>query len=222
MELLRELVRVVRQREALILIYATALFCFLAYHGPFGLLPEPYRGIEPWLTEAVLYVGTAFLFSLLVLRENPLHFGLGRGDVRAWTGYLVVLGLVMAAVNLVVSRRPEFAAHYPLWHPARDSLGLFLLYSLSTVVYMFGWEYFFRGFLLFSLARKYGNFAVVLQMVPFVLAHRGKPELEMFGAIVGGLVLGVLALRTRSMWPCFLLHAFVAVWMDVCVVYVWR
>ena len=222
MGLFADLVRTVRQREALILIYASVLLTFLAYHRSFGLLPAPYRGVEPWVTEAVFYVGATFLFSLLVLRENPLDFGLRRGDVRAWVGYVVVLALVMGAVNLVVSRRAEFAAYYPLWPAARESHGPILLHAASMLAYMFGWEYFFRGFLLFGLAKRYGSFAVVIQMVPFVLTHRGKPELEMLGAIVGGLVLGVLALRTRSMWPCFLIHAFVAVWMDVCVVYLCR
>jgi membrane protease YdiL (CAAX protease family) len=221
--MLRQLRETVGQREALILIYAVALLCWADCHSPFGLLPGRYYLVERGLTDAALYVGASSLLSLVILRENPLRFGLGRGDVKAWAAYSALFIGVMAVVILVVTRQvPEFAAYYPMYKPARESHSLFLLYALSTIVYMFGWEYFLRGFLLFSLARRYGNFAVVLQTVPYVLMHRGKPELELFGSIVGGLVLGVLALRTRSMWPCFLIHAFVAVWMDVCVVYVWR
>lgn len=220
--MLKQLARTVAQRESLILIYAASLLCFLGYHSRLGLLPTEYGLIETRLTQAVLYLGASFLFSVAVLRENPLKFGLGAGDTRAWGRYLLLFAAVMGVAVLAVSRAvPGFSAYYPVYAGARANHGLFALYALSVVAYMFAWEYFFRGFLLFSLAKRYGDGAVVLQALPFALLHIGKPELEAYSSIAGGIILGVLALRTRSMWPCFLLHAFVAVWMDVCVVYIW-
>jgi membrane protease YdiL (CAAX protease family) len=45
--------------------------------------------------------------------------------------------------------------------------------------------------------------------------HMGKAEPEALGSIVAGVALGVLALRTRSFWYGVLVHASVAVWMDL-------
>jgi len=221
--MIKQLKQTLSERETWILIYTAALLCTLSYHGAFGLLPKEYRGVEERVTRGLFFLATAFLFSLLVLRENPLKFGLGLGDVKGWAKWLLLFIPVMAIAILVASKVDRsLAAYYPTHQLARQSDRQFLLHALGTVVYMFGWEYFLRGFLVFSLERRFGSFAAVLQMVPFVLSHLGKPELEVYSSIAGGLILGVLALRTRSMWPCFLIHAFVAVWMDACVVYVWR
>jgi membrane protease YdiL (CAAX protease family) len=43
-------------------------------------------------------------------------------------------------------------------------------------------------------------------MIPFVILHNGKPFLETFGAIFGGIALGILALRTRSIYYCVVTH----------------
>ena len=214
--------RILCERETLILILAVAVLCCVRYHFDHDILAAKYSRIEVWLTQGTLLLATSFLFSLLILRENPLRFGLGMGDARTWAKWLLPFAAVTAAAILVLSRVDEsFARYYPIYGLARESHTLFIVHTLSYVFYFFAWEYFCRGFLLFSLEKRFGSFAVVLQMVPFVMAHIGKPELEVYSSILGGLVLGVLAIRTRSMWPCFLIHAFIAVWMDVCVVYVW-
>jgi membrane protease YdiL (CAAX protease family) len=157
-----------------------------------------------------------------VLQRNPFRLGLGKGEVRTWLPWTVVLILVMGGLILLVSRHdPTFAEYYPIHGAARRGGMQFLTWAASYAAYMLAWEYFFRGFLLFGLEGRFGRMAAVLQAVPFALVHVGKPEVETYSSILGGLILGVFALRVRSMWPCFLIHAFVAVWMDVCVVYIW-
>jgi membrane protease YdiL (CAAX protease family) len=52
-------------------------------------------------------------------------------------------------------------------------------------------------------------------IVPYCMIHYGKPLPETLGAIVAGLVLGTLALRTRSIWGGVLIHIGVALTMDM-------
>jgi membrane protease YdiL (CAAX protease family) len=47
------------------------------------------------------------------------------------------------------------------------------------------------------------------------MIHYGKPMPETFGAILAGLLLGTLAMRTRSIWGGVLIHIGVATTMDV-------
>ena len=75
---------------------------------------------------------------------------------------------------------------------------------------MFGWEFFFRGFLLSAYARRFGANALWLQAVPFALAHIGKPEIETLSTIFGGFALGWIGYRARSFVYPFLLHWFIA------------
>ena len=43
-----------------------------------------------------------------------------------------------------------------------------------------------------------GPFGVLVATMPFVFAHLGKPELELFSTLAGGLIYGWLAWRTGS------------------------
>lgn len=43
-----------------------------------------------------------------------------------------------------------------------------------------------------------GLIGVLVATMPFVFVHLGKPELELFSTLAGGLVYGWLAWRTRS------------------------
>src|SRR4030095_13366323 len=50
---------------------------------------------------------------------------------------------------------------------------------------------------------------------PYCMIHYGKPYLETSSAIIAGVVLGSLAMRTHSIYAGFLVHATVAVTMDI-------
>ena len=69
------------------------------------------------------------------------------------------------------------------------------------------WEFFFRGFLQFGIKKHYGVAAAILvPAILTVLMHIGKPEGESWGALIGGIYLGLLALRTRSMIYPLIFH----------------
>jgi membrane protease YdiL (CAAX protease family) len=50
--------------------------------------------------------------------------------------------------------------------------------------------------------------------VPYVMIHFGKPYVETAGAFVAGVALGTVAMRTRSIYSGFLVHATIALLMD--------
>ena len=77
-----------------------------------------------------------------------------------------------------------------------------------------GKEAFWRGFLFFGLEEKFGIYAILIQMIPFVLLHQGKPFIESVGAVFGGIALGYLAYRTRSIWYGIIIHFVVITFMD--------
>jgi membrane protease YdiL (CAAX protease family) len=105
-----------------------------------------------------------------------------------------------------VSATPSFAEKYPHLSSAKSDWNTLFIYESGMLLYMFAWEFIWRGFMLFGLEKKFGSYAVLMQMIPFVILHNGKPFLETFGAIFGGIALGILALRTRSIYYCVLTH----------------
>jgi membrane protease YdiL (CAAX protease family) len=90
----------------------------------------------------------------------------------------------------------------------------FGVWEIIYIGQFFCLEVFFRGFWLRG-ARSLGMGAIFSMVVPYVMIHFPKPYLEACGAIVAGVVLGSLSMRTGSIWAGFLIHSTVAVLMDL-------
>ncbi len=136
-------------------------------------------------------------------------WGLGLGDWRWWlprTGLLVLGTFVLVAVWIHLD--PSMREYYPSHAPAHEDLGALLLFCAVLSLYMLGWEMFWRGTLLFGLARCWGPLpAILFGALPFMLLHRGKPETEMVASLVGGCLLSWFCWRGKSLWPAVLLHS---------------
>jgi membrane protease YdiL (CAAX protease family) len=70
----------------------------------------------------------------------------------------------------------------------------------------------FRGFLLFGLKEKFKEGSILIQMIPFVLLHIGKPELETISCLFTGILFGYMAYRGKSFWPAFTIHLFINIY----------
>ncbi len=159
-----------------------------------------------------------FLIPILIIKfifkERLSGFGLKFGDYKAGLNYTLIFLIVMLPFVWVVSSNTSFSSVYPHLQPARELWKVFFIYQAGMLIYMFSWEFIWRGFMLFGLEPKFGYYSVLIQMIPFLILHNGKPMLETFGAIIAGIALGILALRTRSVYYCIIAHAGVMFSMD--------
>jgi uncharacterized protein len=156
-----------------------------------------------------------------VLHESPGAYGLQLGDWRVGgLGVLILAPIIAAALLYPASQTEEIRAYYPFARSAASSWGDFLILEGSRVALFYtAWEFFFRGFVLFGLANKLGVWpAICIQTIPQCLWHIGMPNGELLSSIAGGILFGLIALRTRSIvWP-FMLHSFIGVCLDVFVI----
>lgn len=210
-----------------------AAYLFLT--NPDDKSPEAY-----WFINTGLCLWLPLLTILLVLKSEPSQFGLTRGDRRLglkWTGIAWgVMVLVLAVVVSIPSLHAQFQQQYlygrlsrslsgvgPVFFNQHVNLKALLYYELAMGFYMFCWEFFFRGFLLFGLQKsRLGAWgAAIVQALLFALLHwsyvstASKPPAEVLSALPGGLILGVLALRTRSFVYGFLAHWAISLTLDL-------
>jgi uncharacterized protein len=169
-----------------------------------------------WFGASFLFYGVFPLLVILALpRERLKEYGLGLGDWRLGLKVMGVFFVVMVPCVVFAAGLSDFSRTYPMSRGALDSWTHFWVYQSGYAAYFVGWEFLFRSFLLFGLYKRIGNQAIWIQLIPFVIMHGGKPELEAYGSIVAGIALAVLALRTRSFWYGAVLHAAVATTMDI-------
>jgi membrane protease YdiL (CAAX protease family) len=155
------------------------------------------------------------LLILLVLKEKPSDFGFRVGDIKFGVISSVAFLIIMLPILWISSGNESFARSYPQGGVRiKENMEILLYYELFVGFYMLAWEFFWRGYMLFGLKEKFGYYTVFMQMIPFFILHRGKPELEVFSAIFGGLILGIQALRARSFIYCFFVHWAVNIFND--------
>ena len=139
-------------------------------------------------------------------------------SARGFFRHLWIYGVMFATFSpilIMASTADSFRETYPFYRMAnRSAFDLWAWESLYVVQFV-ALEFFFRGFLLEGLRRVLGANAIFVMIVPYCMIHYGKPITETFGAIGAGLVLGTLAMRTRSIWGGVVIHSAVAITMDV-------
>jgi membrane protease YdiL (CAAX protease family) len=155
------------------------------------------------IERVIYYLAIPLLIIVAGFRDKPSDYGFTFGDWRQglkWTGLIL---LIAAPVLALASRSPAILEYYSRFPGDLSQL------IPTAFLDLIGWEFIFRGFLLFGLARLMGPTAVVVQAVPFALAHLGKPELETLSTIFGGTLFGWVAWRSRSFVYPFLIHWFI-------------
>jgi CAAX protease family protein len=150
----------------------------------------------------LLYLVVPLIIILFLFRENPREYGFSLGDWKAGLVITLVGILVMAPVIWFLGKSDSSMADY--YKPFLKGL------PWTAFLDLIGWEFFFRGWILFGYARKFGAEALWLQAVPFALAHVSKPEVETLSTIFGGFAFGWIAWRTRSFLYPFLIHWFIS------------
>jgi len=155
----------------------------------------------------ILYLIVPLIIIVFVFRENPKEFGFGPGDWKAGLIITAIGILFMAPVIYYLGSGDESMKLY--YQPHVNGL------PWTTFLDLIGWEFLFRGWILFGYARKFGPESLWLQAVPFALMHNGKPEVETLSTIFGGFAFGWIAYRTKSfIWP-FLIHWFIATFIII-------
>jgi membrane protease YdiL (CAAX protease family) len=159
------------------------------------------------------------LIVWLVFRERIRDYGLSlRGFFRHVPIYVGLYLIVAPAVVLAFRFVPVSAEVYPFYPRAREGWDEFLRWQLIYGVQFFSLEFFFRGFMIFGLEKKLGRSAILVMVVPYCMIHFRKSAIEACAAIVAGLALGLLALRTRSIFGGVLIHWAVAFTADLTVI----
>ena len=154
----------------------------------------------PRVTELIYYLLVPLAAGWLLFRDKPWDYGIRIGR---WKSALILTAAYLAAMALIlygVGKMPEFRSYYHRYAIDWSEL------LLNAALYMFAWEFLFRGYMLFGLEKSIGKGAIFVQAIPFVLLHIGKPFLETLACIPGGFIFGYVAYRTRSFLPCFVIH----------------
>lgn len=172
---------------------------------------SPWRELLPWGWWFGMQGILGFLIPVGILmgvfRLKAAEIGIGLGDWRLALWLMAAYLPLVVIGTWVLSSGDAFLTQYPHYSPAARDWKLFAIYHAFFLAYWVGWEYLWRGFVLFGTAPRLGVLAIVVQAVPFAVLHFNKPFPEALLSLVGGVALGALVWRCRSFWIAVPIHA---------------
>lgn len=197
--------------------FGSVEFAYISFPGQSGFTVSLYMFISAFLM--------MFVLPVIIIRaffNEPLSdYGFRIGDWKTGSSFILYLLPVITILLLYpAANTKEMIDYYPLDKGAGSSAVSFVRFEFVRVALFYtAWEFFFRGFMLFGL-RKYMSdwLAICCQTLPSCLWHIGMPAGEILSSILGGILFGVMALRTGSIIYPFILHAMIGILLDLLIV----
>jgi membrane protease YdiL (CAAX protease family) len=125
-----------------------------------------------------------------------------------WT---IGLSAVMIPLAYFSARKPENLIKYPQIRAKVWTKKILVINLAGWFIYLLGYEFLFRGVLLFSLAATLGVWpAIAVNIALYSATHIPKGLTETIGAIPLGLVFCTLTLASGTIWIAFFVHVVMA------------
>ena len=152
-----------------------------------------------------------------VFREKIRDYGFQIGSAfKDYRIYIFML-LIMIPIVYLFSRTQSFQERYPFYSlKSGESLyPNFWTWQIMYFIQFIGVEFFFRGFIVHGLKKRFGFYSIIIMTIPYCMIHFGKPMPEAIAAIFAGLILGTLSMKSNSIWLGIAIHYSVAITMDL-------
>ncbi len=154
-----------------------------------------------------------FLYIKIVLKEDLKNFGLQIGSWKKGIAWSIFSLMGAFLVLILLYQYADLADKYYLPQGLIDNFGLFVFYEAILVSFFLAlYEFFFRGFMLFSFIKKGKFFSVILQFVAFLLFLIIAKDLNwsLTHYIIAAFFSGIVAYESRS-----LIYSYLFGWLFV-------
>jgi len=156
--------------------------------------------------------GIAILHFLPGLKASDLGLVLpGRG----WVIPALLFWLTLIAFMARYTGNPALLAHYPQIRKIPWGKNIQLINIFTWILYLAGYEFLFRGLLVFPLLGRFGiTGTILINIFVYTLAHVHKDKREIAGAAVFGIFLVLMTIYSGSVWLSFMSHLTLALSND--------
>lgn len=205
----------------LVAVFLIAIGCLWAARFAQYLVPTDWTRLAElnwWAGTQILFYGIVPLVAVRAVGLLPGDVGWRLSGVLRHAATYAVLFAVALPFVIAVSGSADFLEHYPILEIDPGQAGVWndlLIWWPFYAAQFVAIESFFRGVLVLGLSKYVGSASILIAAVPYTMIHFVKPPAEALASIIGGFVLGYLALRTRSIVWGIALHIAVAATMDI-------
>ena len=164
----------------------------------------------------IIFLGVVPVIALTaVLGESLGDYGIARPALIPTLYWIGGISVGLLPLVLSFSRKPEFYRTYPLIRKKIWDTRQIFTNTLSWIVYLLAYEFFFRGFLLTTCWRLFGSYpAIFINVSLYFCVHIPYGFWVSLGAIPLGIAMCFATLHTGGIWAAFAVHLLVALLND--------
>jgi membrane protease YdiL (CAAX protease family) len=152
---------------------------------------------------------TAILSLIFIPNYSLADYGLTYNPETVVFSVFWAVGLIMLIIPLAyfTAKKPRNLVKYPEIRARIWNRKTVVMNAMGWAMYLFAYEFLFRGVLLFPLAKHLGVWtAVAINIALYSANHISKGSDETFGAIMLGFVLCLLTLKSGTIWIAYFVH----------------
>ena len=150
-------------------------------------------------------------FIQFLLKGNLREYGLAFSFQSPPPWWFYPIAPLILVMGYYMAFKPENLSRYPQFRIKEWSIWLLCLSGFSWVLFLIGYEFLFRGFLLHSSLKVMAPWAAIaLNCMLYSMAHFYKGRTEIIGAIPVGFVLCILTMITGNIWSAVGIHSVMA------------
>ena len=193
------------------------VFCLLMIR----LFPEE-NYFQKIIISLVFLLVIPVLYIKIVLKESLKNFGLRIGNWKQGIAWIMLSLVGSFFVIFLLYQYAGMAEKYYVPQNIIQDFGLFVFYESVLVSFFIAlYEFFFRGFVMFSFSEKLGYWAVISQFALFILFLIIMKDFNWTFApyITISFFSGVIAYKSRSLLYSFLFSLLFAVISDAVYIY---
>lgn len=168
-------------------------------------------------------VGLAFLLVIpalyckIVLKNNLADLGIQTGSMKNGIIWMAVSAAMLFLIFYIIFHYTGFKDKYSPPQKAITDFRYFVLYEVLIVGFITAlYEFFFRGFILFSFKKAFGSWSIILQTAIFLilLAFSDNADYSFIPLLASSLFSGITAYKCQSLIYSFAISFFTIVIVD--------
>src|SRR4030042_2949924 len=169
----------------------------------------------------VLFLGILpGMICMSLLDYTLADYGINFYNLKSSLYYLLALSVIIIPLTAFSARKKATISTYPQIRTREWSSKLIIINTLNWTLYLFAYEFLFRGILLKTMLSTLGYWpAIVINTSLYSCTHIPKGATETLAAIPFGIILCMITIHTGSIWVAFLAHLILALTNDYAALY---
>ena len=159
-----------------------------------------------------LFMGVGpFLFILSWPGKQLQEYGLGFSFQASPPWWILAVIAFIIIAGYFAAKKPANLDMYPQIRCEKWTPGLICISGFTWFTFLLGYEFLFRGFLLFASRQGMDPWAAIARNCTiYAFAHLYKGPAETFGTLPFGVLFCYLTLITGNIWTALLIHSTMA------------